>query len=507
MKAAEEYFYEGNKLYKQKKYDEAIICYEKSIDIVPKENTYIRLAVAYKEKKCLYKSLESFQKALKLNPNSTYAYISIGNLYSDNGYYEESIEYYNKTIELIKKQHIYDNLTNVYYNRGLSYYHLRFYNNAEKDLLTVIKLKYYQAYNDLGNIYLRTNRYEKAEICYKNAIKYSNKNEQDVISNSYNGLGVLYRIRKLYNKSNYYLKKCLNKYNNNYIYLNIGINYRILKKYHKSKKYYNLILKNKNYISFSYKLYYSIYRLYNDGGINVEEYNLITSKIIKEILSNQDEYIEIINRNYKLYNYTKINKNTIKTILNNEIWLSSPDSFNDPIDPPIKQLNENNNNKFKYLINSIVIGCLSLTNDNSLMWSHYADKHEGICIEYDFKNFFINKPENIVLKKINYVKEIISENDSILTSKSDDQDNLMDILATKSIEWKYENEYRIIKYKNEDEKNTLNVAIKNIYFGAKTSQTDKQLLIKILKNTNIVFYESSFDKTQLNKIVFTKINT
>ncbi|KLI27633.1 hypothetical protein A9X77_08400 [Brachyspira hyodysenteriae] len=510
MKSAEEYFYDGNKLYEQKKYDEAIICYEKSIDIVPKENTYIRLAGAYREKKCFYKSLESFLKALKLNPNSTYAYIGIGNLYLDNRYYEESIAYYNKTIELIEnKISIEDsNLINSYYNRGLAYYHLRLYDKAEKDFFNVIDKnpEDYLAYIDIGNVYSMLDRHVEAIKYYNKAIEFCTKyNNECDISNIYNNLGIVYRKIKDYKKSNDYFDKSISKYNNDYAYINRGINHRILKEYNDAKKCYETVLVHSNYIDFSYKLFYSVYRLFNDGGIDVNEYNKITSKIIKESLSKQDEYIEIVEKDYKLYNYTKINKNTIRTTLNNELWLSHPNVFNDPIDPVVKQLNENSGGKFQYLIDSIVIGCLSLTNDNSLMWSHYADKHEGICIEYNFNNFFQNKPDDIILKKVSYVNDIIIEKDSILTSKSNNENNIVDILSTKSIEWKYENEYRVIKYYNDDKNNTIQMPIKNIYFGAKIPKDDRDFLIKILNNKNIGFYQANFDNTKLNKIVFNHI--
>ena len=139
------------------------------------------------------------------------------------------------------------------------------------------------------------------------------------------------------------------------------------------------------------------------------------------------------------------------------------------------------------------------------MWSHYAYKHEGICIEYDFKDFIKNKPNNIILKRVNYVEEIINDRNSILTSKDNSQDRLIDILSIKSKEWEYENEYRIIKYCKDNNSNTIKLPIKNIYFGTKTSQYDKDLLIKILSDKNIEFYQANFDNNIINKIIFTKI--
>ena len=55
--------------------------------------------------------------------------------------------------------------------------------------------------------------------------------------------------------------------------------------------------------------------------------------------------------NNSLYNYTSININTIKSILNEQLWLSHTNSFNDPVDPSIKQFK-------KYNIKKTIIICL-----------------------------------------------------------------------------------------------------------------------------------------------------
>lgn len=240
-------------------------------------------------------------------------------------------------------------------------------------------------------------------------------------------------------------------------------------------------------------------------------------KEIKEALKEKTILEDIENNYYKLYNYTKINKNTIRNILDEELWLGHPNTFNDPIDPPIKILEDD---KHKYIIEHIRIGCLSLKNNNSLMWSHYADKHEGICIEYDLKFFLESNIENIAIIKVNYVEEIINEQGNIRiyknrlslpdgniydNSNSSISKELIDILSTKSKEWEYEKEYRIIKYFNNDS-NALNLPITSICFGTKTPEKDKYLLRKILSNKNIEFYEANFNDRILNNVIINKLN-
>ena len=418
--------------------------------------------------------------------------------------YEEAINDFDIAINFV------DNLTIAYNNRGLSKYHLERYEEAINDFNIVINLyensnknlKYYinldnelyESYNNRGLIKYELGDYRGAIDDLMKVIEF-NPNS----SITYNNLGIIFRAKKDYASSNLYFDKSIEIDKNIFAYVNRGINYRILKEHNEAKKYYDIVLNNKEYINFSYKLFYCIYRLYSENGINETEYKKYTEQIIIDDLSRKDHYLDIKNNNYRLYNYTKINKNTIRTILNEELWLSHVNNFNDPIDPAIKILNEKNNNIFQYLIDLIAIGCISLTNDNFLMWSHYADKHEGICIEYDLYDFINNPISNVILKKVDYVEKIINDRNAILTDKYNNQYRLTDILSVKSKEWEYEKEYRIIKYCI-NMNNTIKLPIKKIYFGAKTSKEDKELLIKMFGFKGIRFFQISFDDIIINKL-------
>lgn len=154
----------------------------------------------------------------------------------------------------------------------------------------------------------------------------------------------------------------------------------------------------------------------------------------------------------KIYKYVDIE--TLKIILTEHtLKFSSPDEFNDPFDcdvdlidfdfdgnvnhlvekeiKRIKELYRDNNDVArasetfwqdayreaqKDKRNSCRISCFSLKNDTVLMWSHYADKHKGACLEFDntLEKPFVNLSnedisEGIVSyeahKKINYMSE------------------------------------------------------------------------------------------------------
>lgn len=98
---------------------------------------------------------------------------------------------------------------------------------------------------------------------------------------------------------------------------------------------------------------------------------------------------------------------------------------------------------------SILVSCFSLDYKSILMWSHYSDKHKGICIEYDindeenFKNVIYKKKEPCF--QLTRIMKIILGHDFIGEEIHSDIDlygfALKPILA-KYTDWKYEKEVR-----------------------------------------------------------------
>ena len=77
---------------------------------------------------------------------------------------------------------------------------------------------------------------------------------------------------------------------------------------------------------------------------------------------------------------------------------------------------------------------------NLLMWAHYANSHKGFCIGYKFEDI-INK------FGINILPVIYSEEYSVIRSYKmfEDYDEFfLDEWRSKSIEWSYEKEWRLV---------------------------------------------------------------
>ncbi len=80
--------------------------------------------------------------------------------------------------------------------------------------------------------------------------------------------------------------------------------------------------------------------------------------------------------------------------------------------------------------------CFSRNWNNPVQWSHYADRHRGICLGFDVPGH--------LLKPIAYVpKRLLWNRSSVLNDQETGERFLEDILSTKFSHWRYEQEMRL----------------------------------------------------------------
>lgn len=82
--------------------------------------------------------------------------------------------------------------------------------------------------------------------------------------------------------------------------------------------------------------------------------------------------------------------------------------------------------------------------NNILMWSHYAEKHTGVCVEFDVAALGVIAKN---LSRVNYVQKIGDERPRIPLGDDLDeryQESVREFLSTKAKEWEYEKEWRSI---------------------------------------------------------------
>jgi Protein of unknown function (DUF2971) len=175
------------------------------------------------------------------------------------------------------------------------------------------------------------------------------------------------------------------------------------------------------------------------------------------------------------------------------------------------------------------ISCFSDIDRNILMWSHYADYHQGICIrlrsykrtfklnenwavdllisyglaepkkEYYLFDLYSPTTNKLVVNNIFYKVEYNDELPESVNFFDQNNKKMFKFLRTKFSDWIYENEYRLmigreylensaLKYKKSD--------LEGVIFGLKIGYDDAKLVYETIKENyldkgfNVNFYEA-----------------
>jgi hypothetical protein len=172
-----------------------------------------------------------------------------------------------------------------------------------------------------------------------------------------------------------------------------------------------------------------------------------------------------------------------------------PDFFINAIENIDRPLAEINRTK-------TVISCFSEINNSIIMWSHYANKHSGFCIEYDLKNY----RSNVFLFPVFYEEELFDMTKYLLTEK-DKFNNFALLLAaiTKSIEWAYEKEWRLIPFGFVDQESDCPMSKPTaLYIGSKATDDNKQWIKNVARYKKVDIYQAKMDNKKFG-ILFEKI--
>lgn len=136
------------------------------------------------------------------------------------------------------------------------------------------------------------------------------------------------------------------------------------------------------------------------------------------------------------------------------------------------------------------IACFSKTKDSVLMWSHYAQNHQGFCIEYDL-NAWDGKGH---LRDVRYVDEHNRHripSDFMDNAPPDAGAAIMEAALYKSNVWNYEQECRLVTVDyNMNVPFTLPLKdfITAVYLGSRTIPKYEQEICNHYKGTSIQIY-------------------
>ena len=143
---------------------------------------------------------------------------------------------------------------------------------------------------------------------------------------------------------------------------------------------------------------------------------------------------------------------------------------------------------------------LSASNTNLLMWSHYADSHKGYCVGFDSDRLSIIAGTPLKVNYDNSLPEIGLFDESI--------ESFMKLFITKSCDWFYENEFRLLTVVNQCKRTYKfdNDCLKEIILGCRIEPRVKRNILKIKKKKFplAAVFESSLHPTrfeiELNRI-------
>lgn len=234
----------------------------------------------------------------------------------------------------------------------------------------------------------------------------------------------------------------------------------------------------------------------------------------------------------RLYKYRAFNVNTLRMLTEAEVYYADPTAFNDPLDSkPSLQLDTDlpaledllcrmiiqvsgperaqqallkhrlmsrfgdhvvDSEAATYYTNALAADVLNLLREEvgqrgilslaqrwncPLMWSHYADEHRGLCIEYDMEDHAFDRIQPVDYRKPRGVK--VSELIEWKVKRSDaaEQSIIATYFLAKAPQWRYEREWREV-----DEcagPKSAPARISAVYFGLRCDASVKTAIVKL----------------------------
>ena len=122
------------------------------------------------------------------------------------------------------------------------------------------------------------------------------------------------------------------------------------------------------------------------------------------------------------------------------------------------------------------VTCFSKNYKSTLMWSHYADHHKGVCLEFNGSM----EPEEILLRRVAMIANVNYDRTETINYNLDKQAATLDLFTRKWEEWRYEEEVRIIIVEEDPYHKFSKSFLTGVVFGCRTPQGDKQRVLEAL---------------------------
>jgi hypothetical protein len=97
--------------------------------------------------------------------------------------------------------------------------------------------------------------------------------------------------------------------------------------------------------------------------------------------------------------------------------------------------------------------CLSTQPTSTLMWSHYAQNHTGVCLEFNSHRNLVGDALGVVYCTTYPVLDLTDQSDNAILLP----------LLTKAKDWEYEDEYRLIAQEEKEALNKMSLLTQNSF--------------------------------------------
>jgi hypothetical protein len=154
-------------------------------------------------------------------------------------------------------------------------------------------------------------------------------------------------------------------------------------------------------------------------------------------------------------------------------------------------------NAIERLLSTRGITCFSECNDNILMWAHYANSSQGLCLEFDTAFEPFSKVRKV------YYDPFPPEIDLTQGLLDGDYAEVDRLYCTKSIDWAYEREWRGIHSEAGTRFHYEQDCLTGIYFGSNVDRSFLEIVCLILQGQSktVKFYEGRRSQDEF-KVVF-----
>lgn len=123
--------------------------------------------------------------------------------------------------------------------------------------------------------------------------------------------------------------------------------------------------------------------------------------------------------------------------------------------------------------------CMTVRNDNLLMWAHYSNNHQGVCLRFDISKDLLTF---CFPKRVYYSDDYPRLN--YLRSYLDNELNTHIAIWHKSSDWAYEEEYRVVMPNYTGLVSFQKEALTGIIFGCQCTEEDKNKIRKAISDNS-----------------------